>query len=428
MQRSEGMSRPVAGWLRVGTLCRLLPALLVVFAVVAASGPARAAFDAPVAIDVRAAGDASATRVLISFDRPVSVDHKLLDHPHRLVLDFERIGYGFEIDEDAFGGMVTTMRYGDMSQAASRMIFELDRPFEVAELSSEASGDFYRVILDLRETADADFQKAVVDTIATSSIVTRGSKADRLGAAPISAGPAGPASGVFTVVLDPGHGGIDSGAVGVGGTREKDVVLQFAREMRAELEKVPGVRVAMTRETDIFVPLDERVRVARQNNAALFVSLHADSVRQSYVRGATVYTISDRASDAVAAEIAQSENLSDSIAGIVYEDTIGPVADILVDLARQETLGFSVQFARLAISHISKASRIIRNPHRFAGFRVLRAPDVPSVLVELGYLSNAEDEKLLNQAEWRAELAAELAAAVTDFATLSGWQVAAGGN
>lgn len=428
MQRSEGMSRPGAAWLRVGTLCRLLPALLVVFAIVAVSGSARAAFDAPVAIDVRAAGDASATRVLISFDRPVSVDHKLLDHPHRLVLDFERIGYGFEIDEDAFGGMVTTMRYGDMSQAASRMIFELDRPFEVAELSSEASGDFYRVILDLRETADADFQKAVVDTIATSSIVTRGSKADRLGAAPISAGPAGPASGVFTVVLDPGHGGIDSGAVGVGGTREKDVVLQFAREMRAELEKVPGVRVAMTRETDIFVPLDERVRVARQNNAALFVSLHADSVRQSYVRGATVYTISDRASDAVAAEIAQSENLSDSIAGIVYEDTIGPVADILVDLARQETLGFSVQFARLAISHISKASRIIRNPHRFAGFRVLRAPDVPSVLVELGYLSNAEDEKLLNQAEWRAELAAELAAAVTDFATLSGWQVAAGGN
>lgn len=417
MQRNEDTTRPgVAGWMPLGILGLVMLALMV------AIGPARAAFDGPVAVDVRAAGDAQATRLMLSFDRPVTVDHKMLDHPHRLVLDFERIGYGFEIDDDDFGGMVTTMRYGDMSEAASRMIFELDRPFEVVELASEANGDVYRVVIDLRETSSGDFRQAMVDTIATSSIVTRGSKSDRLGAAPIAAGPA---SDQFVVVLDPGHGGIDSGAVGVGGTREKDVVLKFANQMRAELEKMPGVSVVMTRDTDIFVPLDERVLFARQNNAALFVSLHADSVRQSYVRGATVYTISDRASDAVAAEIAQSENLSDSIAGIVYDDTSGPVTDILVDLARQETLGFSVQFARLAISHISKASRIIRNPHRYAGFRVLRAPDVPSVLVELGYLSNAEDEKLLNQAQWRATLAAELAAAVTDFAALSGRQVAA---
>ncbi|MBO6552518.1 MAG: N-acetylmuramoyl-L-alanine amidase [Roseitalea sp.] len=382
---------------------------------------AQAAFDAPVAVDVRAAGDADATRIIISFDRPVSADHKLLDHPYRLVLDFERIGYGFEAGDDTLKGMVGAMRYGDMSETGSRIIFEIGAPFEVVELSSGAAENFYRLIIDLRRTDEAAFQQALLDTMATSSIIARGSKTDRLGSAPLA--PA-PRSGAFTVVLDPGHGGIDSGAVGVGGTREKDVVLAFARTMRDELQAIGGVEVVMTREDDVFISLDERVRFARQHGAALFVSLHADSVRQSYVRGATVYTISDKASDSVAAEIARSENLSDSIAGIVYEQESGPVADILVDLARQETLGFSVQFARLAISHISRASRIINNPHRYAGFRVLKAPDVPSVLVELGYLSNREDEKLLNKPEWRAELAAELAAAVAEFGALSGRQLA----
>ncbi|WP_349364510.1 MAG: N-acetylmuramoyl-L-alanine amidase [Roseitalea porphyridii] len=402
-------------------LAALLCAALVSLALSAMT--ALAAFDAPVAIDVRAAGDDEASRLIISFDRPVSVDHKLLGHPYRLVLDFERIGYGFDPDALSFNGLVSTMRYGDMSEDASRMIFELDKPFEVVELSTGSADGLYRLIIDVRRADQQTFQAAVLDTMATSSIVARSTKSDRLGAIPLATSTG---DGPFTIVLDAGHGGIDSGAVGVGGTREKDVVLKFARQMRAELEEVPGVRVVMTREDDIFIPLDERVRFARQHSADLFVSLHADSVRQSYVRGATVYTISDRASDSVAAEIAESENLSDSIAGIVREDERSPVTDILVDLARQETLGFSVQFARLAVSHISRTSRIINNPHRFAGFRVLRAPDVPSVLVELGYLSNREDEKLLNRPEWRAALAEELAAAVTEFAELSGRRLVAG--
>lgn len=393
-----------------------------VFFVLLSALSAPAAFDAPVAIDVRAAGDEQATRLIISFDRPVTTEHKLLDHPYRLVLDFERIGYGFEPGKVEFRGLVEAMRFGDMSESASRMIFELADPFEVVELSTGSADGLYRLIIDLRRADEAVFQAALMDTMATSAIVTRGSKADRLGAVPLATASG---DGPFTVVLDAGHGGIDSGAVGVGGTREKDVVLKFAHQMRAELEKVAGVNVIMTREDDVFIPLDERVRFARQHHANLFVSLHADSVRQSYVRGATVYTISDRASDSVAAEIAESENLSDSIAGIVHDDDRSPVTDILVDLARQETLGFSVQFARLAVSHISRASRIINNPHRFAGFRVLRAPDVPSVLVELGYLSNREDEKLLNRPEWRAALAQELAAAVTEFAELSGRRLVA---
>ncbi|MEN0002253.1 MAG: N-acetylmuramoyl-L-alanine amidase, partial [Pseudomonadota bacterium] len=260
-----------------------------------------------------------------------------------------------------------------------------------------------------------------LDLIKTSSIIKSESKADRLGVPPIS-----PDMGTseFVVVLDPGHGGIDSGAVGVSGVKEKDIVLDFAKTLRAELEKYKNIRVELTRENDVFVRLQNRVQFARQHNAQLFVSLHADSVRQDFVRGATVYTISDKASDDVAAALAASENASDSIAGIEYDGAIAGVESILVDLARRETLGLSVQFARLTINHLRQATRTIKNPHRYAGFRVLKAPDVPSVLVELGYLSNELDEKQLRDPDWRQNVALELAEAISEFGQMSGRQVA----
>ncbi|WP_306117882.1 MULTISPECIES: N-acetylmuramoyl-L-alanine amidase [unclassified Roseitalea] len=400
------------------------PIAMVFVALLLAIAPARTAFDAPVAVEIGVSYDrnGAGARLEIGFDRQVSVSHQLLDHPFRLVLDFERIGYGFELDEDDLGTLFETVRYGDMGNASSRMIFELAEPLRVDGIESGPSDGLYRLAIDLSTTDAQSFRRAMIDTMQTSSIVVRSGKSDRLGAKPLSRLAN---QGDFVVVLDPGHGGIDSGAIGVGGTREKDVVLQFAHQMRAELEKIDGIDVVMTRTDDVFIALNDRVRFARQRNASLFVSLHADSVRQSYVRGATVYTISNRASDDVAAEIARSENLSDSIAGITYEDELSPVTDILVDLARQETLGFSVQFARILVSHISKSWRMINNPHRFAGFRVLKAPDVPSVLVELGYLSNKEDEVLLNDEKWRAGMAAELAAAVTEYAELAGRRIAA---
>jgi N-acetylmuramoyl-L-alanine amidase len=151
----------------------------------------------------------------------------------------------------------------------------------------------------------------------------------------------------------------------------------------------------------------------------LFVSVHADYLRQRGVRGATVYTISEKASDQVAAMVAANENLADSVAGVELPEDKSGVSDILIDLARRETLGFSVQFARLAISDMRGFARLIKNPHRYAGFRVLKAPDVPSVLIELGYLSNAEDEQLLNEKEWREGLAERLADAIEKFAALS---------
>ena len=219
-------------------------------------------------------------------------------------------------------------------------------------------------------------------------------------------------------MIDPGHGGIDGGAEGVNGTVEKTITLAFALELRAALAETGRYDVYMTRDADLFLRLDERVRIAHQHDADLLISIHADTIRYKNIRGATVYTVSDRASDAEAEATADRENLSDQLAGIEIEEQNPQVADILVDLIRRETHGFSMRFARSLIDELSKSIGMINNPHRYAGFRVLKAPDVPSVLVELGYLSNPKDEEELRSAEWRAKAIGSIRAAVKRFAEL----------
>jgi N-acetylmuramoyl-L-alanine amidase len=220
----------------------------------------------------------------------------------------------------------------------------------------------------------------------------------------------------FTVVIDPGHGGIDGGANGLSGTVEKDITLAFSRELREQLTKAGDLDVILTRDDDQFLRLDERVRFAREKNADLFISIHADTIRLKGISGATVYTVSDRASDAASAALASRENLSDQLAGITIEDEDHQIADILVDLIRRETHSFSVSFARTLVGELKDTVTMINNPHRMAGFRVLRAPDVPSVLIELGYLSNESDEKHLLDSEWRAKAAKGIVDAVVQFA------------
>ena len=379
-------------------------------------------FGTPVALDVRVSGDESVSRIIVDFDRPIEGRPQLLDHPWRLVLDFDRIRFGFDPNPEQWTGLVRDLRWGDMSDINSRIIFEMDEPFRIENISNveNAETDTHRIIIDLAKTDSTTFKAALLDRMRTSAVVNREAKSNRLGIE----GVAPNRRGAFRVVVDPGHGGIDNGAIGRNGTIEKDITLAFSKELKAELETRPGLDVILTRDSDVFIPLNDRVQFARQHNADLFISIHADSVRQKYVRGATVYTISEKASDSVAAEIAEAENKSDAIAGLSFEDEPEDVSDILIDLARRETLGFSVQFARLAVNSISQEVRMIKNPHRYAGFRVLRAPDVPSVLVELGFLSNVEDEKLLNQADWRAIIARRLSNSVAQFAALSGREIA----
>jgi N-acetylmuramoyl-L-alanine amidase len=219
------------------------------------------------------------------------------------------------------------------------------------------------------------------------------------------------------VVIDAGHGGIDHGTQAQSGENEKDIVLDFAKALRDRIEKAGKYRVVMTRSDDTFIPLAERVKIARQHKAALFLSVHADALPRGEgdAQGATVYTLSDTASDAEAAKLAEAENRADLIAGINLTEEPAEVADILIDLARRETKTFSNRFARGLVKEMKTVARLHKHPLKSAGFRVLKAPDVPSVLLELGYVSNKEDLQLLVSDSWRSRTVGSVAQAVELF-------------
>ncbi len=219
------------------------------------------------------------------------------------------------------------------------------------------------------------------------------------------------------VVLDPGHGGIDTGTRAPSGELEKDIVLDFAQRLRDRIEKRGKYRVLMTRADDTFIPLGDRVRIARNAGAALFVSIHADSLphREGDAQGATVYTLSETATDSESARLAEKENRADVIAGVDLKAEPDDVAGILIDLAQRETKTFSVQFAHTLVNDLKGATRLHKEPLKSAGFRVLKAPDVPSVLVELGYVSNKEDLQSLLSNGWRDRTADAVAQAIDSY-------------
>ncbi len=216
----------------------------------------------------------------------------------------------------------------------------------------------------------------------------------------------------YVIVLDPGHGGVDPGTRGVNGVDEKEVTLAFARAVARELRKSDRYRVFLTRTDDRFVPLRERVRMAQARDADLFISLHADSIADPKISGASVYTLSETASDAEAARLARKENKVDILAGVDLTDQDPIVASILIDLAWRETNNRSIDFAELLTEELGRVTRLLRRNRRFAGFVVLKSPETPSVLVELGYLSNERNAALLMDAGYRQRVAVAVRRAV----------------
>jgi N-acetylmuramoyl-L-alanine amidase len=214
------------------------------------------------------------------------------------------------------------------------------------------------------------------------------------------------------VLLDPGHGGKDPGAVGISGTYEKHIALAVAQELRRQLEASGRYRVDLTRSRDVFIPLEDRVGIAQRQGAALFVSMHADALRDRVVRGASVYTLGDTASDAQTAALAQRENAADRFAGPAFRNAPPEVAHILASLVRQETRAGSARLARNVVSELHRDVPLLQNPSRHAGFMVLKAADIPSVLVEMGFMSNREDEAALRRSDHRALVAAAMKRAV----------------
>lgn len=219
------------------------------------------------------------------------------------------------------------------------------------------------------------------------------------------------------VVLDAGHGGPDPGAIGVSGIYEKDITLAAVREIKRALEETRRYKVLLTRNDDRFIRLRDRVDFARRANADLFVSVHADSVSGRDVRGASVYTLSNRASDWEAAALAEKENKADLIAGLDLSGESSEVTNILIDLAQRETMNQSAGLAGHVVEHLADATGVLPNPHRFAGFAVLKAPDIPSVLIELGFLSNRSDERALQRSDNRKRVAAAVAKAIDAYLT-----------
>ena len=303
-------------------------------------------------------------------------------------------------------GLVSTFRYGVFAPGKARMVLDVTDPVAIdkAFVLPAAEDQPARLVLDLVRADPAAF--------------SAGSAAE---ARPPSPAPVVPAPGTGdhrpVVVLDPGHGGIDPGTSGASSYAEKNIVLDLALALKAELDKAGLYRVVLTRSTDVFVPLAERVRIARANEAALFISLHADALARNdgQARGASVYTLSETASDTEAAHLAEKENRSDLIAGLDLSEESDEVAGILFDLAQRETRNFSATFARTMVEAMKSVGDVHKSPLKSAGLRVLKAPDVPSVLVEVGYMSSREDLKRMTSDAWRERTARAMARAIDSF-------------
>ncbi len=364
----------------------------------------------PFASAVRVGGNRERTRFVLDLSRKVDIAAFTLADPYRVVVDLPQITFKLPSHAGERGrGLITAYRYGLVMRGGSRIVLDTSKPVQVkkAFVLPAAQGQPARLVLDLAAIDRASFLR----NIAQQNRNERAKRPPRVAVTPKLSNDPRP-----LIVLDPGHGGIDNGTHWKN-IDEKDIVLAFARTLREKLLRSGKYRVAMTRGDDTYVTLGDRVQFARSRRASLFISLHADSLpaKEGHAEGATVYTLSEKASDTQAAELANSENASDIIAGVDLSNEPSDVASILVDLAQRETKTFSVQFARGVVGELRDTARLYKHPIKSAGFKVLKDPDVPSVLIELGYLSSAADRQNLTAAAWRAKTAGALAAAVDAF-------------
>lgn len=393
------------------------------------AAPATQAADAVVS-DVRVGDHGTKTRIVLDLSDSVAFKTFVLADPYRMVLDLPEVGWRLPSRPlPSSIGLLRQFRYGLFQPGQSRVVIDLTRPATVGSsfLMSPIGGHGYRLVIDLlpadRAAVLADAQSVPQEAPASQAepVPERQpmtSEADKLAAAsPFVLPPPKPrdAKKTWVIALDPGHGGIDPGGIGASGTYEKHITLAMAREIGQALEKTGRYKVVLVRDRDIFVRLRDRIAIAREAGADLFVSLHADVIADKRLRGLSVYTLSEKASDREAAHLAEMSNKSDLIAGVDLSNETPEVTNILIDLAQRESMNDSSRFANHMVKHLSRETKLLNNTHRFAGFAVLKAPDVPSILVELGFLSNAQDEAALKSSAYRNKLSQATVRAVDDF-------------
>ena len=375
----------------------------------------------PIASDARLAGDAKQTRFVLDLDKPIQFRAFTLADPYRVVMDIPQVDFRLPAEAGATGrGLIQAFRYGLVMPGGSRIVFDLTGPARIAKsyVLDAANGQPPRLVLELEQVDRTGFVQSLaaesrpelrpaIAVAADPVVATKAAVPEPAAAAPDSRP---------VVVIDPGHGGVDNGTQ-AGGENEKDLVLGFGLALRDRIEKAGKYRVVMTREDDTFIPLADRVTIARNQSAALFVSIHADALPpgEGDAQGATIYTLSDKASDAEAERLAETENRADAIGGVKLTEEPTEVADILIDLVRRETRTFSNRFARQLMSEMKTSVRMHKHPLKSAGFKVLKGPDVPSVLVELGYASNKDDLEHMKSENWRARTVGSMAQAIDVF-------------
>jgi N-acetylmuramoyl-L-alanine amidase len=380
----------------------------------------------PIVMSARIGEHEDRTRLVIELSDPVNLRTFALANPDRVVIDMPEVSWRLGAPPRPTGfGAVKSYRYGQFRAGNSRMVIDLNEPVTVSDalVIPPSSGFGYRVVIDLFPTTRPKFD---AQAGWPADLKQRESDAEKL-AALIAAQQMAPSrnGGKKIIVLDPGHGGLDSGTIGVNGLMEKDLALAEGLKLERELRR-RGYTVFMTRDSDTFIPLRQRVAFARADRADLFIALHADSNPDPGTTGTSVYTLNDGRSDREAAALARRENQSDVIAGVDLSGDNNPVAPILINLAQRDTRNKSSEFASNALKELGQVTNLLaRSPHRSASLAVLVAPDVPAVLIELGYLSNDSDAAQMNADSWRTKVADAIADAVdAQFAPSFGSQAA----
>ncbi len=366
-----------------------------------------------IAFAARVVGDGNRARLIVDFNQPVTHDVYLLTDPRRIIVDLSQTV--FSLDGEARRlpkSIVSDLRYGTIAAGKSRIVMQLAKPVLVEnetlrEIEAEKR---HRLIVDLVATSSAEFaaNARVIQQVTAA-------KPDKPEAQKSKTKAKEPSNRKFTIFVDAGHGGVDGGATGLDGTAEKRITLNFAKKLRTAMQVNPAFEVILSRDEDTFVALEDRVALARKAKADLLISVHADSLRQRDIRGATVYTLSEEGSDDLSNALARKQNRANLVAGLSLPKIETEVTDILIDLTRRETEKFSIKFASLIVQKMKNDIRLIRNPHRSADFFVLKAPEIPSVLLELGYLSNREDEQLMRSEDWQAKAVLRTKEAIESF-------------
>jgi len=355
------------------------------------------------------------TRVVLDLNQMVKFRSFSLINPYRIVIDLPSMRWPKINKTVKKGRRVLGYRFGQLTPQSSRLVIDFSVPTVIGRsfVLKAVSGKPHRIVIEAKH-----FQRQSDSDTKTNGDLAQVGKGITRNTRNILSSP-----GVNTtisstrplIVIDPGHGGRDPGARGISGLQEKQVVLKQALILKKFLIGTGRYRVSLTREKDIFLRLRERVKKAQNQKADLFLSIHADSIKLDKIRGASIYTLSEKASDKEALILAERENKADIIAGMDLDETEDAVARVLIDLRQRLTKNDSVRFAEMLVEEFNGKIRLLSNHRRFAGFAVLKAPEVPSVLVEMGYLSNRKDEMLLKTDNYHRLFASAMVQAIDNY-------------